>query len=238
MRTFGLLGKELSYSFSAKYFTQKFISEEINKTQYLNFEIANITDFKSVIQKFQLTGLNVTIPYKESIIPFLDELDETAKIIGAVNTIHFLNGKLIGYNTDHIGFSKSIKPLLNGRKRAIILGNGGSAKAVKYALGQLGIEYKIVSRKTSFNYSDINSQTTSYYNIIINTTPLGCSSRINEFPNIPYKNLTNKHLLYDLIYNPNETKFLKYGKANNTHIKNGLEMLKIQAEESWRIWNK
>lgn len=237
MRTLGLLGKDLSYSFSAKYFTQKFIQEGITNTQYLNFELENLSDFKNLIQKFHFSGLNVTMPYKESIIPFLDELNETARIIGAVNTIHFLKGKLIGYNTDYIGFMKSIKPLLNGRKKAIILGDGGSAKAIKYVLNQLHIEYKTVSRNTSFNYSHINKQITGYYDIIINTTPLGSYSRIDEFPKIPYKNLTNKHLLFDLIYNPNESKFLMYGKANKAQIKNGLEMLKIQAKESWKIWN-
>tara|TARA_B100001250_G_scaffold69166_1_gene55492 strand:- start:8577 stop:9293 length:717 start_codon:yes stop_codon:yes gene_type:complete len=237
MRTFGLIGKNLLYSFSAKYFAQKFLKEKITNTQYLDFEIQDIAEFRSLIHKVNLNGLNVTIPYKESIIPLLDELSETAKIIGAVNTIRFANGKLIGHNTDYLGFLKSINPLLDGRNRAIILGDGGSAKAIKYALKKLHIEYKTVNRNTSLSYSDITSQITDNYSIIINTTPLGSHPEINKFPNIPYQDLTTKHLLFDLIYNPEKTKFLTYGKSRGTKTKNGLEMLKIQAEESWKIWN-
>jgi len=237
MRTFGLIGKNLLYSFSAKYFAQKFLSEKITNTQYLNFEINDIAEFKSLTHKYNLNGLNVTIPYKESIIPLLDELSETAKIIGAVNTICFTNGKLIGHNTDYLGFLKSIKPLLDGRDRAIILGDGGSAKAIKYALKKLHIEYKTVNRNTSLSYSDITSQIIENYTIIINTTPVGSHPEINEFPNIPYQDLTSKHLLFDLIYNPEETKFLTNGKSMRSETKSGLEMLKIQAEESWKIWN-
>lgn len=237
MRTFGLIGKNLLYSFSAKYFAQKFLNEKITNTQYLNFEIQDIAEFKSLIQKVNLNGLNVTIPYKESIIPLLDELSETAKIIGAVNTICFTNGKLIGYNTDYLGFLESIKPLLDGRDRAIILGDGGSAKAIKFALKKLNIEYKTVNRNTSLNYTDVTSQIIENYSIIINTTPLGTHPEINNFPNIPYQDLTTKHLLFDLIYNPEETKFLTNGKSKRSKTKNGLEMLKIQAEESWKIWN-
>ena len=236
MRTFGLLGKSLEHSFSASYFNEKFYKEGVD-AEYLSFELENIQDFKNLINEKQLSGLNVTIPYKESIIPFLDKLSNEAKIIGAVNTVQFINGKTIGHNTDFIGFSNSIKPLLDGRKSALILGDGGAAKAVKYALGLLNIDFKTVNRNTSFDYSDITLQTAEFYDIIINTTPLGTHPNTIEFPKIPYENLNSNHLLFDLIYNPSETKFLKYGKAKGATIKNGLEMLQIQAEESWNIWN-
>ena len=236
MRTFGLLGKSLEHSFSASYFNEKFYEEDVD-AEYLSFELDKIQDFKNLINEKQLSGLNITIPYKECIIPFLDKLSNEAKIIGAVNTIQFINGKTIGHNTDYIGFSNSIKPLLKGRKSALILGNGGAAKAVKYALYLLNIDFKTVNRNSSFNYSDISTQTTDYYNIIVNATPLGTHPYTIEFPKIPYENLNSTHLLFDLIYNPSETKFLKYGKAKGATIKNGLEMLQIQAEESWNIWN-
>ncbi|MEC7863619.1 MAG: shikimate dehydrogenase [Bacteroidota bacterium] len=237
MKTFGLIGRSLVHSFSAQYFSKKFLKEEITDTQYLNFELQDILEFKLLIEKNKLSGLNVTSPYKESIIPFLDELSKEAKIIGAVNTIRFINEKLIGYNTDYIGFTNSIKPLLKDRNKAIILGDGGAAKAIKYALKKLKIEYKTVSRNSLFDCLDIKNQTASYYNIIINTTPLGSYPNTSDFPKIPYDYLNENYLLFDLIYNPNETKFLTYGKAKNTQIKNGLEMLQIQAEESWNIWN-
>ena len=237
MKTFGLIGKSLVHSFSAQYFSEKFLKEGITDTQYLNFELQDILEFKLLIDETKLSGLNVTIPYKESIIPFLDELSKEAKIIGAVNTIRFINEKLIGYNTDYIGFTNSIKPLLKDRNKAIILGDGGAAKAIKYALKKLKIEYETVSRNSLFDCLDITNQTPNYYNIIINTTPLGSYPNTSDFPKIPYDYLNENYLLFDLIYNPNETKFLAYGKAKNTQTKNGLEMLQIQAEESWNIWN-
>ena len=237
MRTFGLIGKSLEHSFSSQYFNEKFFKEGITDTQYLNFELKDISEFKQLIEKNKLSGLNITIPYKESIIPFLDELNEEAKEIGAVNTIQFSNGKTIGHNTDHIGFTNSIQPLLEDRNKAIILGDGGAAKAIKYALKKLNIEYKTINRNTSFDYLDITKQITGYYTIIINTTPVGSYPNINNFPKIPYEYLNQNYLLFDLIYNPNETKFLAYGKAKNAQTKNGLEMLQLQAEESWNIWN-
>ena len=237
MKTFGLIGKSLLHSFSSSYFNEKFFKEEINNTEYLNFELKSIADFPRLIADNKLSGLNVTIPYKESIIPFLDDLTDDAKNIGAVNTIQFIDGKTIGHNTDWIGFSKSIKPLLGDKKTALILGNGGGAKAIKFALDKLNIKHKTVSRNTSFDYLDITIQNTDYYKIIINTTPLGTHPKILEFPKINYTNLNSKHLLFDLIYNPNESRFLQYGKAKGSEIKNGLEMLQIQAEESWNIWN-
>ena len=236
MKTFGLIGKDLSHSFSAKYFNEKFIKEEID-AQYLNFELKNISEFPTLIKKQKLSGINITIPYKESIIPFLDKLSNEAKEIGAVNTVEFIDGKLAGHNTDIIGFTQSIIPILKGRNKALILGNGGAAKAIRLALRKLNIKYKIVSRNSSFDYPDITKQDTVSHNIIINTTPLGTNPKINDFPKIPYNYLNKNHLLFDLIYNPSETKFLKYGKEKKSTIKNGLEMLHIQAETSWNIWN-
>ena len=237
MRTFGLIGKTLVHSFSEGYFNNKFHKEDINDADYKNFELNNISEFTDLISKMKLSGLNVTIPYKESVIPFLDELTPQAKAIGAVNTIQFKDNKLIGHNTDTIGFSQSIYHILNRRNKALILGNGGASKAIQYALKNLNIEYKIVSRKSSFDYSDISSKSIGYYDIIINTTPLGTYPEIADFPQIPYKELNENHLLFDVIYNPTESAFLRFGKIRNCSIKNGLEMLEIQAESSWNIWN-
>ena len=237
MKTFGLIGKNLSHSFSSSYFNEKFFKEEITNTKYLNFELNDISEFPQLIKKQNLSGLNVTLPYKESIIPFLDELSENAKSIGAVNTIQIANGKLIGHNTDIIGFKQSITPLLAGRNTALILGDGGAAKAVQFVFNQLNISYKTINRKSSFDYSDITLQLIDFNTIIINTTPLGMIPEIKNYPKIPYELLTEKHLLFDLIYNPKETLFLKYGRANKACTKNGLEMLQIQAETSWNIWN-
>ena len=237
MRTFGLIGKSLSHSFSEGYFNKKFHKEYINDAKYKNFELNNISEFKALISKVKFSGLNVTTPHKESIIPFLDKLTPQAKAIGAVNTIQFKDNILIGHNTDTIGFSQSIYPLLNERKKALILGNGGASKAVQYALKKLNIEYKIVSRKSSFDYSDISIKSIGYYDIIINTTPLGTYPKTADLPQIPYKQLNENHLLFDLIYNPIESTFLRSGKKRNCSIKNGLEMLEIQAESSWNIWN-
>ena len=237
MRTFGLIGKTLSHTFSERYFNEKFDKKDINDAEYKNFELKSIADFPRFIADNKLSGLNVTIPYKESIIPFLDDLTDNAKNIGAVNTIQFIDGETIGHNTDWIGFSKSIKPLLGDKKTALILGNGGGAKAIKFALNKLNIKHKTVSRNTAFDYSDVTTKTIDYYSIIINTTPLGTHPKIHEFPKINYTELNSKNLLFDLIYNPNESRFLQYGKTKGSEIKNGLEMLQIQAEESWNIWN-
>jgi len=237
MSIFGLIGKTLSHSFSEGYFNDKFHKEDINDAEYKNFELNNISEFTDLISKIKLSGLNVTTPYKESIIPFLDELTPHANAIGAVNTIQFKDNKLIGHNTDTIGFLQSIYPLLNKRNKALILGNGGASKAIQYVLKILNIEYKIVSRKSSFDYLDISSESIGYYDIIINTTPLGTHPKITDFPQIPYKELNENHLLFDVIYNPIESAFLRFGKTKNCSIKNGLEMLEIQAESSWNIWN-
>ena len=237
MRTFGLIGKTLSHSFSEGYFNKKFHKEDINDAEYKNFELNNISEFTDLISKIKLSGLNVTTPYKESIIPFLDKLTPHARAIGAVNTIQFKGNKLIGHNTDTIGFSQSMQPILNARNKALILGNGGASKAIQYTLKTLNIEYKIVSRNSSFDYLDISSKSIGYYDIIINTTPLGTHPKITDFPKIPYNELNENHLLFDVIYNPTESEFLRFGKTRNCSIKNGLEMLEIQAESSWNIWN-
>jgi shikimate dehydrogenase len=237
MKTFGLIGKNLSHSFSSRYFNEKFYKEGVTDTEYLNFEINDINEFQQLIKKQNLSGINVTLPYKESIIPFLDELSEKAKKIGSVNTIQISHGKLIGHNTDVIGFKQSITPLLSGRNTALILGDGGAAKAVKFVFNQLNISHKTINRNSSFDYSDITRELIGYNTIIINTTPIGMMPKIKNYPQIPYELLTEEHLLFDLIYNPKETLFLKYGRANKACTKNGLEMLQIQAETSWNIWN-
>ncbi len=237
MRIFGLIGENLEKSFSSKYFQKKFLKEKIMDAQYINLELTDIMELKKLVKKHTFSGLNITMPYKESVIPLLDGLSKEAKEIGAVNTICLIGNKLIGYNTDYIGFTKSIQTLLESRKKALILGNGGAAKAIKYALRTLNIEYKIVTRRGAFNYVDVTKEILEDYNIIINTTPIGAYPLANSCPKIPYEYLNERHLLFDLTYNPNQTKFLSYGKKRNTQTKNGLEMLHIQAEESWNIWN-
>jgi len=188
-----------------------------------------------------LRGLNVTIPHKQTVIPYLDELDEAARGIGAVNVIKVSSGKLRGYNTDYIGFMRSLIPLVkSSHKKALVLGTGGSAKAVKYVLKKIGISYTLVSRnpndKSVLRYSDITSDLLQEYTVLINTTPAGMYPKISEAPDIPYQHIGSQHLLFDLIYNPEETLFLKYGKQPGASVKNGYEMLVFQAEEAWRIW--
>jgi len=236
MKIYGLIGKNLSHSFSATYFKEKFLKKKISDTEYLNFELGDIADLPKLIEEQNISGLNITIPYKEDIIPLLDNLTDSAEAIGAVNTIEFRGDKLIGHNTDILGFKKSITPILGDRQKALILGSGGSSKAVKHALIELNIEHKIVGRNTSFNYADITSDVIGYYDVIINTTPLGMFPEIDSCPKIPYQYLNEKHLLFDLVYNPSKTLFLDYGNKHQCKIKNGLEMLQIQAEESWNIW--
>lgn len=237
MKIYGLIGEKLENSFSKEYFFNKFKEEKIASTKYLNFNLDEISNLQSFIKKNKINGLNVTIPYKEKVIPFLDELSIDAKLIGAVNTIKIHKKKLIGHNTDHIGFRKSLQRILNNRKSALILGDGGAAKAIKYVLKKINVQYKTVNRNSSFDYSEINKKTIESHDIIINTTPLGTPPEIKKYPDIPYKYINKKHLLFDIVYNPKETKFLKFGKKNNAFTINGLQMLKIQAEESWRIWN-
>ena len=244
-KIFGLLGKNISYSFSRGYFAKKFEVLDLKKHEYRNFDIQDIADFPSIIEKeLFLKGMNVTIPYKEEIIQHLDILDKTAKEIGAVNTIKFTKrGNLKGYNTDVVGFENSILPYLKTHhKYALILGTGGASKAVAYALKKNKIQYKFVSRnpfgKEQISYEDLTKDVLSKHHIIVNCTPIGTSPDIHLSPNIPYQFLTAQHLLFDLIYNPEISAFLSKGKEKGASIKNGYEMLEMQAEESWRIWNE
>ncbi len=239
---FGLVGKNISYSFSKVYFGEKFEKLNLLDYSYDNLDIQNIEDFPEFIkQNPTISGLNVTIPYKEAIIPFLDKLSKRATEIGAVNTIKITkSGKLKGFNTDYIGFQKSIEPLLNvNHKKALILGTGGASKAVAYALKQLGIPYLFVSRTVlgvAIGYNQINEKTFEEFQIIINCTPVGTFPNTNTCPEIPYEYFTSNHLAFDLIYNPAETLFLKKAKGHGAIVKNGLEMLTLQAEKSWKIW--
>ncbi|HEU4791008.1 MAG TPA: shikimate dehydrogenase [Flavobacterium sp.] len=243
-KRFGLLGRNISYSFSKGYFTEKFSKEHFEGCTYENFDIPEINNFTELKENnTDLNGLNVTIPYKESVIPFLDKLSKNAEQIGAVNTIKFTKkGKLKGYNTDYYGFKKSLEPLLEvHHKKALILGTGGASKGVAFALDQLDITYTFVSREAKQNCIDyrlINATTFDNYQIIINCTPVGTSPNVDLFPLIPYEFFTEKHIAYDLIYNPAETQFLSKAKAQGAQIKNGLDMLIFQAEKAWKIWNK
>ena len=239
---FGLVGKNISYSFSKGYFGEKFEKLNLEDYSYDNLDFQNIEDFPEFIkQNPTISGLNVTIPYKEAIIPFLDKLSKRAIEIGAVNTIKITkSGKLKGFNTDYIGFQKSIEPLLNvNHKKALILGTGGASKAVAYALKQLEIPYLFVSRNDigdAIGYNQINEKTFEEFQIIINCTPVGTFPNTNTCPEIPYEYFTTNHLAFDLIYNPAETLFLKKAKEQGAIVKNGLEMLTLQAEKSWDIW--
>ncbi len=241
---FGLIGKNISYSFSKKYFTDKFEKEGIPDCFYENFDLQTIAQFPKVIRENpSLIGLNVTIPYKEKIIPMLDILTKKAAKIGAVNCIKVTrNGKLKGYNTDYFGFKKSLEPLLQPHhQKALILGTGGASKAVAFALEELGILYTFVSRskkENALDYKYVNATTFDNYQIIINCTPLGTYPGIEECPPIPYDFFTEEHIAFDLIYNPEQTEFLKRAKTRNAIVKNGYEMLVLQAEKGWKIWNK
>ena len=243
-KRFGLLGRNINYSFSKGYFTDKFNTENFTGCTYENFDIPEITDFPGIIENTSdLKGLNVTIPYKETVLPFLDKLSKNAVLIGAVNTIKITKkGTLKGYNTDYYGFKKSLQPLLQPHhKKALILGTGGASKGVAFALDKLNIPYTFVSREAKENaidYNQINATTFDNYQIIINSTPVGTSPNVDASPLIPYEFFTNKHIAYDLIYNPAETQFLKKAKQQGAQIKNGLDMLIFQAEKAWKIWNK
>lgn len=245
-KLYGLIGYPLIHSFSQNYFNQKFEAEGIN-AHYINFEIPDIGDLMEVVSENpNLCGLNVTIPYKEQVIPYLDEIDEDAAKIGAVNVIKFMRNKntlkFKGYNSDIIGFCDSIKPLLTPeRKKALILGTGGAAKAVYHGLTNLGVEPVYVSRSKKegmLTYGDLSASVMNEYKIIVNTTPLGMYPHIDECPNIPYHLLSESHLCYDLLYNPDVTLFMTRAKEYGAEVKNGLEMLLLQAFAAWNIWNE
>jgi shikimate dehydrogenase len=241
---FGLIGKTLSHSFSRSYFLDKFKDLELEGYSYKNFEFETEADLAHFLldEAFCLQGFNVTIPYKEIIIPYLDELHVTANSIQAVNTVLVKKNKLIGYNTDVYGFMESIKPMLaTQHKQALILGTGGASKAVTHVLENFGIKVKFVSRNPKdsmmLNYQNLDEKLIKSHEVIINCTPLGTSPEINEYPDIPYHFLTKSHLVFDLIYNPKETLFLEKAKKQGASIQNGLKMLELQAEKSWEIWN-
>jgi shikimate dehydrogenase len=240
MEQYGLIGKQLTHSFSKKYFTQKFENEKID-ARYDNYELS---DIKAVINLFEqgIKGFNVTIPFKESIIPYLDELHEEVLEIGAVNTVFLKDGRKIGYNTDAFGFKQMIKPFFKSHhERAMILGTGGAAKAVAYVLENLGAKVIYISRTPSgeneFGYDEINENMVKFNGVIVNTTPIGTFPAIDEVVNFPYHFLTERNLVIDLIYNPEETVFLKNAKHQGAWILNGKTMLKQQAEKAWAIWN-
>jgi shikimate dehydrogenase len=247
MEKYGLLGYSLGHSFSKTYFNQKFDAEHID-AEYVNFEIATIKELKNIVKENpDLRGLNVTLPYKMSVIPLLDDVDNDARLIGAVNVIAFRKGsfgklKLKGYNSDIIGFKQSIEPLLNeSHRKALILGTGGASKAVFQGLKQLGIASTHVSRTAKdfcITYEEISPRILEQYTVIVNTTPVGMYPNIDHCPHIPYDLLTPGHLLYDLLYNPDETLFMQKGQEKGATVKNGLEMLLLQAFASWEIWHR
>lgn len=245
MRRFGLIGYPLSHSFSKTYFAEKFAKNNISDCKYENFPIASILEFPSLIagQK-DLHGLNVTIPYKQQVIPFLHKQNEVVQKTGACNCIKIIDQKLYGFNTDVIGFEQSLSEYLKPHhKNALILGTGGAAKAVEYVLEKLGIAFLHVSRKVDapkniLSYDQVNEKILATHTLIINTTPLGMFPEIQTYPAIPYGSLSKAHYLFDLVYNPSLTIFLEKGKKQGATIKNGYDMLVLQAEESWRIWNE
>lgn len=244
MRLFGLIGYPLGHSFSKKYFEEKFLKENLNDCRFELFPLEKIEIFEKLLEDNKnINGLAVTIPYKETVIPYLSKITAEAKEIGAVNCIKFIGENTIGHNTDVIGFERSLKPLLKfHHTKALILGTGGASKAVQFVLKKFNIDFTLVSRnsnaeKNIISYNDIDENMMKKYSVIINCTPLGMSPKENELPTIPYQFITPKHLLYDLIYKPEKTLFLKKGEEQGATIKNGFEMLVLQAEENWKIWN-
>jgi len=247
MKKYGLIGFPLTHSFSKRYFTEKFETEKIDST-YENFEIDNISKFPDIINSNpEIVGINVTIPYKEQVLQFLNELNDSAREIGAVNTIKISRTgsgtHLKGFNTDTYGFETSLKPhLKEHHKKALILGTGGASKALKYVLGKLGIEFISASieelKENEIRYDDIDEKMMKERLLIINATPLGTYPKVNTFPNIPYEFITEKHLLFDVVYNPEVSVFLRNGLEKGAAIKNGYEMLLLQAIRSYEIWNE
>lgn len=259
MKKFGLIGYPLGHSFSKKYFTEKFEKEGIEDCVYELYPIENVSDVQELLKSNpELCGLNVTIPHKIGVMYYLDKITPEAKAIDAVNCIKVINQKpvesfftgefsatkirLEGHNTDAYAFEASLKPLLKKHhNKALVLGTGGGSRAVSYVLDKLGINFKIVSRRSTrkqIGYSEINQAIMREYTIIINTTPLGTFPDVSSFPEIPYNLITSRHLLYDLVYNPAETEFMKRGREQGSVVKNGEEMLHLQAEKAWEIWNR
>lgn len=241
MRNFGLIGKTLEHSFSKSFFSSFFIKEKIEGS-YSNFELSSIDEISLLFNTSNISGLNVTIPYKQSVIPFLDELTTEALNIGAVNVIQFKDGKKIGHNTDAFGFHQSIKPFLtNLHERALIIGTGGSSKAVEYVFKSLGIDVVFISRNpiqdNHFSFEEINNHMLNACKVIVHCTPIGTFPNIDDSINFPFQFLTSDHLVIDLIYNPTKTKFLQQAEYNGATILNGESMLHQQALKSWEIWN-
>lgn len=240
MKTYGLIGKSLAHSFSSDYFKKKFAYKEID-AEYKNFEFENVEAIRPFFDSLEISGLNVTIPYKQAIIPFLDEVDVVAQEIGAVNCIVIDKGKWIGYNTDYYGFMTSLKPFIeNKHNRALVLGTGGASLAIQYALKQMDIPFHLVSRekgKSELTYEELNERVIEACKFIINTTPLGSYPNLGECPALPYDAVGSDHLLYDLVYNPAKTKFLQHAENNKAMFMNGLDMLKHQAEKAWLHWS-
>lgn len=243
MRRYGLIGYPLSHSFSQRYFTEKFEREGIRGCSYSNFPLASIDELSAVLADPELCGLNVTIPYKEQVLPFLDARSPVVEAIGACNCIRIEGGRRTGHNTDVVGFEQSLLPHLGSHhRRALVLGTGGAAKAVEYVLGRLDIGYRLVTRRPrpdtgDLGYEQVDAALLTAYTLIINTTPLGMHPHTEECPPLPYEALGPRHYLFDLIYNPARTLFLQKGEARGAVVENGHEMLVLQAEESWRIWN-
>ncbi|MBX9784812.1 MAG: shikimate dehydrogenase [Chitinophagaceae bacterium] len=242
MKLYGLIGYPLSHSFSKNYFTQKFIREGLQDCVYELFPVEQIELVPQLIASHpHLCGLNVTIPYKEQVVPYLHETSDAVKEIRAVNCIKIDNGRLTGYNTDVVGFEQSLLPLLRPHHtKALVLGTGGAAKAVAWVLKKLGIEFSYVSRKKAegiLSYDDLNAAMMAHYPLIINTTPLGMQPNVDARPSLPYEGISSLHLCYDLVYNPEKTVFLQMAEQQGAVIKNGLQMLELQAEEGWKIWN-
>lgn len=242
MDKYGIIGNPLGHSFSKGFFTEKFAREGID-AEYLNFQIPEIGKITEVLQENpELRGINVTLPYKTEVIPFLDELSNEAREIGAVNVVQIRNGHLKGFNSDIIGFTRSIQPLLKPHHRkALILGTGGASRAIRVGLTLLGLEWKYVSRtprEGMITYEDITAETLREYEVIVNCSPVGMFPKVDECPAIPYEFLTQDNLLYDLVYNPENTLFMKKGALQGAVVKNGLEMLHLQAIASWEFWNE
>lgn len=242
MTKYGIIGYPLGHSFSKGFFTEKFARESID-AQYLNFEIPDVAMLPDVLRNNpELRGLNVTLPHKQAVIPLLDEMSKEAKEIGAVNVIRIRDGRLKGFNSDIIGFTNSIKPLLQPHHRkALILGTGGASRAICVGLNRLGVEWTYVSRSPRegmITYEDITAETLQAYTVIVNCSPVGMFPNVAQAPDIPYDCLSDKHLLFDLVYNPEETLFMKKGREQGATVKNGLEMLHLQAVASWDFWNE
>jgi len=242
MTKYGIIGNPLGHSFSKGFFTEKFAREGID-AEYLNFQISEIGKLTEVLRENpELRGINVTLPYKTEIIPFLDELSDEAREIGAVNVVQIRNGHLKGFNSDIIGFTRSIQPLLKSHhQKALILGTGGASRAIRVGLTRLGLEWKYVSRtphEGMITYEDITAETLREYEVIVNCSPVGMFPKVDGCPVIPYEFLTPDNLLYDLVYNPETTLFMKKGALQGAVVKNGLEMLHLQAIASWEFWNE